>query len=355
MAPEYQGRVLTSTVGGDAAPSFGWLGRAAISSHARQPHMNVFGGEESLLAGTGGRPVRALQEGQRIQSRALVDPGGLGLGTLGPRQACADGRAVPEAVIPPQLLGHAVRDRSQPDGAAARPPGDREGAGIAPAEAIQAVAFESANAVTNDEPGPMAAGSGPGVGLDPGHVQAVAGNDGRRAVRPGAGNEAWDPIVERRLIRQGAGGAADRGSVGDSSFAATGRSAARSACPRPRPAGARQLRCERARAHASAVHASGERDGYVNSMWEASRSRTVATWSTATTTGRPPRALSRSARSTSSRPPRRRSASRRAAEHVHVHRTIHLAGPEADLDAVARAVLKVSLAEIAGAFKAPSR
>ena len=42
-------------------------------------------------------------------------------------------------------------------------------------------------------------------------------------------------------------------------------------------------------------------------------------------------------------------------EHVHVHRTIHLAGPEADLDAVARAVLKMSLAEIAGAFKAPSR
>ena len=42
-------------------------------------------------------------------------------------------------------------------------------------------------------------------------------------------------------------------------------------------------------------------------------------------------------------------------EHVHVHRTIHLAGPEADLDAVARAVLKVSLAEIAGAFRLRAR
>jgi hypothetical protein len=39
-----------------------------------------------------------------------------------------------------------------------------------------------------------------------------------------------------------------------------------------------------------------------------------------------------------------------SSEHVHVHRTIHLVGPEADLDAVARAVLKVSLAEIAGGF-----
>jgi hypothetical protein len=42
-------------------------------------------------------------------------------------------------------------------------------------------------------------------------------------------------------------------------------------------------------------------------------------------------------------------------EHVHVHRTIHLVGPDADLDAVARTVLKVPLAEIAGAFKASSR
>ena len=35
--------------------------------------------------------------------------------------------------------------------------------------------------------------------------------------------------------------------------------------------------------------------------------------------------------------------------------TIHLAGSEADLDAVARAVLKVPLADVAGAFKPPSR
>jgi len=38
-----------------------------------------------------------------------------------------------------------------------------------------------------------------------------------------------------------------------------------------------------------------------------------------------------------------------------VHRTIHLVGSEADLDAVARAVLKVPLADVAGAFKPPSR
>jgi hypothetical protein len=36
--------------------------------------------------------------------------------------------------------------------------------------------------------------------------------------------------------------------------------------------------------------------------------------------------------------------------YTHVHRTFHLAGPEADLDAIARAVLKVGLADLTNAF-----
>src|SRR5437762_2885023 len=54
VSPSYQGRVMTSTTGGDAAPSFGWIGRAAIASGARQPHMNVFGGEDRFWLGPEG-------------------------------------------------------------------------------------------------------------------------------------------------------------------------------------------------------------------------------------------------------------------------------------------------------------
>jgi hypothetical protein len=36
--------------------------------------------------------------------------------------------------------------------------------------------------------------------------------------------------------------------------------------------------------------------------------------------------------------------------YTHVHRTIHLVGPEADLDRIARSVLKISLAEVTAAF-----
>jgi uncharacterized protein DUF6786 len=54
VAPAYQGRVMTSTTGGPDAPSFGWIGRAAISAGTRQPHMNVFGGEDRFWLGPEG-------------------------------------------------------------------------------------------------------------------------------------------------------------------------------------------------------------------------------------------------------------------------------------------------------------
>src|SRR5688572_21930555 len=54
VAPEYQGRVMTSTTGGDTAPSFGWIGRAAISARQKQPHINVFGGEDRFWLGPEG-------------------------------------------------------------------------------------------------------------------------------------------------------------------------------------------------------------------------------------------------------------------------------------------------------------
>ena len=45
---------MTSTTGGDKAPSFGWLGREAIASGTYQPHMNVFGGEDRFWLGPEG-------------------------------------------------------------------------------------------------------------------------------------------------------------------------------------------------------------------------------------------------------------------------------------------------------------
>jgi hypothetical protein len=54
VVPAWQGRVATSTVGGSLAPSFGWINRELVASRKLQPHMNAFGGEDRLWLGPEG-------------------------------------------------------------------------------------------------------------------------------------------------------------------------------------------------------------------------------------------------------------------------------------------------------------
>ena len=54
VVAEYQGRVMTSTSGGADGPSYGWINRDAIASGERQPHINVFGGEDRFWLGPEG-------------------------------------------------------------------------------------------------------------------------------------------------------------------------------------------------------------------------------------------------------------------------------------------------------------
>jgi hypothetical protein len=54
VVPDYQGRVMTSTAGGGVGPSFGWLNREAIADGTRKPHINVFGGEDRFWLGPEG-------------------------------------------------------------------------------------------------------------------------------------------------------------------------------------------------------------------------------------------------------------------------------------------------------------
>ncbi len=54
VAPAWQGRVMTSTSDGDAGPGFGWINRELIASGKLQPHINVFGGEDRFWLGPEG-------------------------------------------------------------------------------------------------------------------------------------------------------------------------------------------------------------------------------------------------------------------------------------------------------------
>jgi hypothetical protein len=54
VAPAWQGRVMTSTAGGGAGSSYGWINRAFIAAGATDPHINVFGGEDRFWLGPEG-------------------------------------------------------------------------------------------------------------------------------------------------------------------------------------------------------------------------------------------------------------------------------------------------------------
>src|SRR5262249_31134452 len=54
VAPDYQGRGMTSTTGAPGEAGFGWIGRDADANGTRQPHMNVFGGEDRFWLGPEG-------------------------------------------------------------------------------------------------------------------------------------------------------------------------------------------------------------------------------------------------------------------------------------------------------------
>jgi len=54
VAPAWQGRVMTSTAAGGAGSSYGWINRAFIAAGGVDPHINVFGGEDRFWLGPEG-------------------------------------------------------------------------------------------------------------------------------------------------------------------------------------------------------------------------------------------------------------------------------------------------------------
>ncbi len=56
LVPAYQGRVMTSTAGGEDGMSYGWINHSFIESGKQDPQINVYGGEERFWLGPEGGP-----------------------------------------------------------------------------------------------------------------------------------------------------------------------------------------------------------------------------------------------------------------------------------------------------------
>ena len=93
VVPAWQGRVATSTLGGPDAPSFGWINRELVASRKLQPHMNAFGGEDRIWLGPeGGQYSIFFKKGdpfdlEHWQTPALIDADAWTPAEQGPRHA----------------------------------------------------------------------------------------------------------------------------------------------------------------------------------------------------------------------------------------------------------------------------
>ncbi len=350
VAPGYQGRVMTSTAGGPDAPSFGWIGRAAVQSGKWQPHMNVFGGEDRFWLGPeGGQYALYFKPGDAFDLDHWQVPEAFDWGTWDEVDPTATSVGFKRRM---DLQNHSgtrftidvdrtVRLLSDDD--------VRAQLGVTPASAVRTVAFESSNTVTNSGAAAWTAKSGlvsvwilGQFNPSPDTTVAIPFAPGPESTMGPVVTDAYFGKVppERLAIKDGV-----------ILFKADGQYRSKIGVPPPR-----------ALAMAGSYDAAGhvltivqytrppEAREYVNSMWEIQREPykgdVVNSYNDgAPAPGKPPLGpfyeLETSSPALALTPGQR---------YTHVHRTFHFTGAEADLDAIARATLKIGLAEVKGAF-----
>jgi hypothetical protein len=150
VVPAWQGRVVTSTTGGPRAASYGWINRELVASRRLQPHINAFGGEDRIWLGPeGGQYSIFFRAGdpfdlEHWQTPPLIDSEPWPVAERGPRHVVfrRDGRLVNYSGTPFELrLDRTIRLLER-DAAA------RE-LGVPLPASLKLVAFESENVLVN--------------------------------------------------------------------------------------------------------------------------------------------------------------------------------------------------------------
>jgi hypothetical protein len=344
---------MTSTTGGNDAPSFGWLGRAAIASRERQPHISVFGGEDRFWLGPeGGQFSLYFKAGDPLdlahwQVPDVIDWGGWEVVSRSPAAVRFRKNAmlVNYSGTPLQIeIDRTVR--ILPSAEVASHLGPAFGSGV------RAVAFESSNTVTNAGREAWERKSGLVsvwiLGMfkpSPETTIAIPFIPGPESSSGAIVNDSYfgkipaDRLVIKEPVIFFRGDGQYRSKIGLSplralpiagSFDAAGRVLTLVQYTQPPGSGAAD---------------------YVNSMWELQREPykgdVINSYNDGPPApGKPPLGPFYELETSSpalSLSPRQ--------SYTHVHRTFHLTGSDADLDRLSRAWLKVGTAELANAFR----
>jgi hypothetical protein len=351
VAPEYQGRVMTSTIGGADAPSFGWIGRDAVSSRKRQPHMNVFGGEDRFWLGPeGGQFALYFKKGDPFDLDHWQVPEAFDWGAWDTAQQSATSVQFHKRMALTNYSGawfdidveRTVRLIGQKEAATAL--------GATPGGAIRMVAFESSNIIRNAGAGAWDAKMGAVSIWILGQLNPSSDTTIVLPIAPGPAAALGIPVKDDYFGKV----PGDRLKVHDSVvfFRGDGQYRSKIGVP-PRRALPVAGSYDAANHVLTIVTFTRPADArqYVNSMWEMQREPyggdVINSYNDGPPApGKPPLGpfyeLETSSPALALRP---------GESYTHVHRTFHFTGPEAELDAIARAVLKVGLADVKGAFR----
>lgn len=351
VAPAWQGRVMTSTTGGDGEPSFGWINRALIAAGKLQPQINAFGGEDRFWLGPEGSQYSiyfapgSTFDGANWRVPAPLDT--LPFKTIGKSKDRAMFRAEFSLTNYSGTLFQVAVDRE------IRVFDNRdswEHLQIRPAPHVSLVAYESKNTLINAGKAPWKKASGLLSIWILGMLNATSAATVVVPIKPGADAdlgvkvsvyEAYgDQPPDRLKASENAvffrGDAKFRGKIGISPRRSLGKIGSYDA----------------SKGVLTLVQFSQPPDAsdYVNSLW-GRQQRPYAGDAINSYNDGPPAPGAKSFgpfyELESSSP----AAALKPGERLtHTHRTFHLTGPADELDAVARAVLGVSLAQIEAAL-----
>lgn len=347
VAPAWQGRVLTSTAGGDDGPTYGWINRELIASGNTLPHMTPYGGEDRVWLGPeGGQFSIFFKKGDPFDFQHWQTPAPLDTEPWKVTAQDAEKVSVARAM---KLANHAGTSfdlqvertvRLLDEGSV------KQSCGLAPARGLQWVAYQSENRLVNSGRTPWTRKKGLlslwilGM-FNPSESTIVV-----VPARAGAvvNDLYFGKVPKDRLVKKGStfffrGDGQQRGKIG--------------------------LRPEHARPTLGSYDAKGQvltvvwynqpkqRRPYVNSLWPPQKNPyagdAVNSYNDgAPAPGVPPLGPFYELETSS---PAAELAPGAALDHI--HRTIHFQGEGPALDAMARACLGVGIEDIGSAFPPP--
>ncbi len=352
LAAQWQGRVITSTAGGDAGRSFGWINRELVTSGKLQPHINVFGGEDRFWLGPeGGQFSIFFAKGAAFDLEHWFTPAAID--TL-PFTVAKQSRTAATFTSTFTLTNYSGtrfdvavdREVRLLDAGTAW-----EKLGVGPAAGVAIVAFESENRITNAGTSPWTKGTGLlsiwilGM-FNPSPATTIVapiqeGPESR--LGPKLTSDYFGAVPPERLV------------VTDKAiyFSADGTFRSKIGISPRRSRGV--LGSYDADAGVLTIVQFSQPAGavdYVNSLWKLQDDPYAGDAANSYNDGPPApgaKPLGPFYELESSSPA---AALAPGASLSHIHRTIHLSGAEAALDAVARTALGVSIADIKSALKA---